>query len=90
MISVYRQTGEWPAEFDSVTLPGSCEFVWMSFLAMNKKRPTNGFGPNPLLFSEIDSWQRMNGVQFSEWELEALDDLDSVALNSAAKGQSNV
>lgn len=54
-------------------------------MAMNVARGSNGFSPARLSWVDIDAYQRVRGIRFAAWEIDALRRLDSVFLAEAAK-----
>lgn len=88
MESVWRQTGKKPKELeDLVELPVEMQYVWEYFLRLNKRRTSNGFGVNPITFNEIDSFFRVNQIEYNESEVFILELLDDVVLEHFAKQQ---
>lgn len=50
---------------------------------MDHARGSNGFGLNPISFSEIDAWQRLAGEVLRPWELQAIRRMDLVVIEHA-------
>jgi len=42
-------------------------------------------GASGIPFSEIEAWQRLQGVTLTPWELDVLIEIDRIALNRANK-----
>lgn len=61
--------------------------VWGWFLRLNSKRGSNGFGVNPIQYSEICSFFELMQYTPSAWELELIERLDSVVLEVYAEQQ---
>ena len=59
--------------------------VWMAFLELDAARGANGFGPNPLSYTEIDAWARLTGARLSAWEVSLLRDIDRVVIEKTAR-----
>lgn len=53
-------------------LPTGCMALWRDFMALHSNRGSNGFGPERIGFGEIDAYQRLHGMRFAGWELEAI------------------
>lgn len=61
--------------------------VWNYFIALNSKRTSNGFGLNPISYTEIRSYFELHEIVPLPFELEAIDRLDRVALDAFGKQQ---
>ena len=84
--SVWRQTGNKPAELDSIVeLPDSMLQVWHWFIELNNARSSNGFGVNPLSYVEIDAYFRLNQITPETWEVSVIKKLDNIALEAYAE-----
>lgn len=60
-------------------------FVW--FVELDTARSTNGFGFNPISFTDIDAYSRINGVPMREWEVAAIRKMDLVRLKKLNGGK---
>ena len=79
--SVWRQTGRKPKELrDAIELPQSCYFVWKWFTELHTARGSNGFGLNPISYTEIKSYFDLIDIQPEEWEVNLIKALDNEAL----------
>lgn len=79
--NVWRQTGVKPKELDNIPeLPSSCEEVWSWFLNLHESRSSNGFGVNPIPYSDIDAFFRLKQIQPELWEIDLLKRLDRETL----------
>lgn len=61
------------------------KFVWEYFLRLNRKRTSNGFGVNPIPFTEIESFFRLNQIEYSPDEVFLIELLDNLALDHFQK-----
>lgn len=87
-MSVWRQTGIKPKELEElVDLPESCKQVWQYFLELHSSRAGNGFGANPISYTDILSYCTLHDLQLEQWELVLLRRLDNTALEHLAKEQ---
>jgi len=59
--------------------------VWQAFLRLSSARTSNGFGANPLTYLEIDAFCRLTNQQFSNFELDIIKQLDSLAMKHIQK-----
>jgi hypothetical protein len=84
--SVWRQTGDKPAELENlVELPQSMYDVWRFFIELNNARGSNGFGVNPLSYVEIDAYFRLQQIVPEVWEVSTIKKLDNIALEAYAE-----
>lgn len=81
--SAWRQTGVKPEGWPNARLPAQVKYLWDYFAELNRARGSNGFGPSPLSFSDIASWQALTGNSLDPWELRALLAIDAHYLASA-------
>jgi len=86
--SVWRQTGIKPKELDDIVeLPDSMIFVWRYFIDLNNSRSSNGFGLNPISYSEMLAYFELIDYKPQEWEIQAIKRLDHIALEQFRKEQ---
>lgn len=86
--SVWRQTGVKPKELEDLAeLPDVFRYIWQDFLMLNSARTSNGFGVNPLQYSEILSYGTLQGITFQPWEVEVLRVLDNTVMQVYADKQ---
>lgn len=84
--SVWRQTGIKPKELEELKeLPESCNQVWKWFIDLNNSRYSNGFGVNPLSYSDIKAYIDLIGIDIEEWELHLIKRIDNEAMDSYSK-----
>lgn len=84
--NVWKQTGIKPKELEDIPdLPASCFEVWSWFLNLNESRTSNGFGFNPVQYSEIDAFFRLKQIQPELWEIDLLKRLDREVLSIYAE-----
>lgn len=87
--SVWRQTGVKPQELDELhVLPDSCTHVWRWFIDLHNARSGNGFGANPISYTEMKSYFYLMNISPSEWEIELIKKLDNEMLLVFAKQNS--
>lgn len=81
-----KQTGKvHPRMAEAVELPDGLETLWSDFLELHSSRGSNGFGPSRITFTDIDAWQRVNGVKLRPWQVEAIRRADNAYLASLPK-----
>ena len=84
--SVWRQTGVKPKELDDlIELPKSTKHVWDIFILLDSVRSTDFGNPNPINFTEIQSYSNLSGIEFESWEIELIMALDRLKLNQVRK-----
>jgi hypothetical protein len=85
-MSVWRQTGVRPKELeDMIEFPQTVAHVWKFFIDLHNTRSSNGFGVNPISYSDIYSYFKLLEIQPYDWEIETITKLDKVALEAFAE-----
>ena len=72
-----RQTGISPPGLDGPDCPPEAWYLWEWYIALGNARGGNGFGLNPIGFTEIAAWSALTGCRPTPFEvgcLRALDD----------------
>lgn len=86
MNSVWRQTGVKPKELqDVVELPESCFQVWKWFIDLHNARGSNGFGVNPINYTEIKAYFDLIDIKPEDWEVTLIKLFDNEALSAYTK-----
>jgi hypothetical protein len=57
-------------------LPDGFGYLVLWFNELHRRRQSGPNGPQPLVWSEIESWARQTGRTLSQWELRVLTTLD--------------
>lgn len=84
--NVWRQTGVKPKELEEIVeLPESCYQVWRWFIDLHNTRGSNGFGVNPINYTEIKSYFDLTNIVPEDWELNLIKRFDHEALTAYAK-----
>lgn len=60
-------------------VPRAGAALWDAFCEIASGRQS-GMGPQPVPSTEIESWQRLSGVQLSPWEVDTLRMMDRAAV----------
>lgn len=83
---VARSTGKVPAMLaEQPELPSAGEHLWAWFCELSEGRSGNGFGPNPLFWSEIQAWCEVTGRTLRAWEIRILRRMDVLFLRQHAE-----
>lgn len=61
-------------------IPEGAEGLWRLFSRLNVTRTSNGFGPNPISYSEIEAMSRTTGIPVSSWEVDVIRQMDMAFL----------
>lgn len=72
-------------ELDTGELPPALEFIWDWFLKLSQTRSYNMGGPNPITYTEIESFKRLFQLNITDWQIDLITDLDMVYLKVNAK-----
>lgn len=83
--SVERQTGRRPPDLDGPDMPLELAYLWGWFMELHACRGSNGFGPNPISYSDIAAWAGLAGVAIRAPELQCLVILDRLWLTAQAE-----
>jgi len=66
-------------------IPKSVAHVWDYFIQLNRARGSNGFGANPLSYTEIKNWCQLSEIRLEQWELNAIVEIDAAFITESAK-----
>ena len=77
---VEKQTGELSPELECIEIPDCVDYLWFWFTELNVSRSSNGFGPNPINYLEIQAWNELTMNDISPWEVETIKRMDTVFL----------
>jgi len=66
-------------------VPVVCANSWTAFWEINKGRQGTGYGPGPLLNSELLAWCQLMGERLDPWEVRLFRRLDAAYLEEVAK-----
>lgn len=69
------------------TFPLELKFIWDNFQDIARSRTSNGYGPNPLQWSEIQSWMFLTQTPFLPWHVRAIKSIDDTFLICWAEKQ---
>lgn len=77
--AVWKATRRKPAELDVPELPSCAAPLWQTWQQLCVARGSNGFGPYPVGWNDLDAWQRVSGQRLTAWEAETITQLDRAA-----------
>ena len=84
-MSAWRQTGVKPKELEEMQeFPKDMSHVWKYFIDLNNARSGNGFGANPISYTEMMSYFQLLDIMPDEWEVDTIRKLDIIALDAFA------
>jgi hypothetical protein len=63
------------------------QYLWNAFIRLSSRRGSNGFGINPISWSEIDAFVRNSRVNLAPWEVEIIEMLDDLFRAEQAKAK---
>jgi len=61
------------------------ELVWGYFIQLHNARTSNGFGSNPISYSEIQAWNNLTDSGVTPLDVKIIKRLDIVYLNHQAE-----
>lgn len=79
------RVAELKAEIANKKLPRAAWPVWQAFIRMSARRGSAGFGPAPIGWGDIETYQRLTGAQLSPWDVSMIEMLDGLYLGQVAK-----
>lgn len=82
--AVARATGK---VITAPELPAALRYLWNIFAMLHRCRGGNGFGPNPIAWSEVLAYCQLTRLSLTAWELEAIRLLDDAYLSASAEQQ---
>lgn len=54
------------------------QYLWQWFWEINDSRSSNGFGPNPISYLEIQAWNDLTMKLIHPWEVETIKKMDAI------------
>jgi hypothetical protein len=87
MIEVNRRASRLPRSEREPPFPLHDAYLFGIFQELNASRSHNGFGYNPLTYTEVDAYRRMTGTVLNAWQVKMLMRIDQIFLAASAKGQ---
>ena len=76
--SFARQTGRTPFELRGHEMPLELAHVWGWFRELSAVRGSNGWGPNPISYREIEAWAGLTGALITAPEVQLIMQLDGL------------
>jgi hypothetical protein len=73
------------SELAQPPLPKAVGHIWGAFLRLSAHRQSAGFGPGPITWPDLDAFCRMTRTRLVPWEVEMIEDLDSLWLAEKAR-----
>ena len=80
-----EKRAECEAELALPRFPMALLYVWQAFNRLSRRRGSNGFGVNPISWSDIDAFVRNSKVALRPWEISLIEDLDDLYRSEVAK-----
>lgn len=68
-------------------VPEAGNLLWSMFIDLSSGRSSNGFGPNPISWAEIEAWMRVKRWPLAPHHVEILRAMDDAWLEDAYKRQ---
>ena len=66
----------------STECPEELQWLWNAFGEVSRGRTSNGYGPNPISWSEFGWWAQLSRVELLPWEIDTLRALDDIYLKA--------
>jgi len=87
MIEVNRSARRLPRSEREPAFPLHDAYLFHIFQELNASRSHNGFGYNPLSYTELYAYQAMTGQVLNAWQVKMLMRIDQIFLAASAKAQ---
>jgi hypothetical protein len=68
-------------------MPDELAHVWGWFMQLDEARGNNGFGPNPISYSEIAWWAMLTGTAPTSFEVSLIRAIDALCLAAFAEAK---
>jgi len=85
--AIEARTGKRPTELDEAEIPDQLAHVWNWFTQLNAARSGNGYGPNPISYTEIASWASLTGAAPTSFEVLLIRAIDALCMAEANREQ---
>jgi hypothetical protein len=66
--------------------PLELEHIWRWYCELGSARTSNGFGLNPLPYTEIQAYADLSGIRMTPWEVGLIKRLDMVTIKGQKSG----
>lgn len=66
-------------------MPAECVHLWRWFVELSAARGSNGWGPNPISYLDIEAWSRLTRTIINPAEVRAIIALDQAFLTERAE-----
>ena len=88
LVAALRWQMAHPGASGGPEIPWAGRRIWSVFLALDGARGSNGWGPNPIKFGDIETWSRLMREPVRPFEVEIIRALDDAYMKSSApKGE---
>lgn len=90
MIEVNRNMGDrgqLPRGEEEPPFPLTDSYLFMAFQDLNGARTSNGFGPNPISFQDVQAYCVLTGVSLTPWDVRILRRMDQTYLTAVRMTQ---
>ncbi|MCV9960383.1 hypothetical protein OIU34_00590 [Pararhizobium sp. BT-229] len=77
-----EKISEYLAELALPPFPVALEYLWDSFNRIRRRKGGGFGGQNPIEWPDIDAFCRHSRLRFETWEIEIIESLDDLFLNT--------
>jgi hypothetical protein len=84
-----ERLAEYERELVCPPFPPALDYIWQAYWRLARRRGSNGFGPNPISWVEIDAFLRHTRIDLAPWEIEIIEALDDLERAEHARSQSD-
>ena len=75
------------ADGQPVHLPEAGRFLWRAFVELDATRSMHMSGPNPIAYTEIEAWARLNRCPLGARHVRIIKAMDATLIEHAARKQ---
>lgn len=72
-------------ELKQPPFPLALAYLWRAFIRLRGRKGCGFSGPEPITWPEIDAFTRQTRSRLAPWEIEVIEDLDSLYLEVLAR-----
>lgn len=87
-MAVEKAIGRTPPELQELLeppCPHPLIYLWRGFLEISSSRGSNGYGPSPISYTELDCWARLTRRKLTAFDVEVIMRLDSIYLSEQSR-----
>ena len=84
---MWSATGKKPSQLEVPDCSDDWLYLFDDFYELHSRRSSNGYGPNPISYIELETWSRLTGKFITPQEVIIIMKIDMLYIDSWAKQQ---